>query len=105
MFSFGNYLKIIREKGMSQKEIDELINDAEDSAQDILLNTKRKKSERNTARDVLRWIRSVKDSFERKGSIHPNAVNALKRITTGVHSGRYGFMNPPDGKVPAKYSR
>jgi len=105
MDTLMKYLKIIRERGLSQNEIESLINDAEDSAQDILVDRKRKESDRNTARDVIRWIRRVRDSFNRKGSIHPNAVNALRRVVTGVKSGRYGFMSPPDGRVPDQYSK
>ena len=55
ILSFKNYVdskvdeeKIIKEKGMSQSEIDSLIDSAEDVAQDILLDDKRKKEERET---------------------------------------------------------
>ena len=44
-------------------------------------------------------------TFEKDGSIHPNAVNALMRVVTGVHSGRYGWMNKNNPKVPQNYAR
>ena len=52
--SFKNYVdskideeKIIKERGMSQNEIDSLIDSAEDVVQDILLDDKRKKGHDN----------------------------------------------------------
>ena len=47
----------------------------------------------------------MKKTFEKDGSIHPNAVNALMRVVTGVHSGRYGWMNKNNPKVPQNYAR
>ena len=112
ILSFKNYVsskfgedKIIKEKGMSQNEIEELINSAEEIAQDIQQDPKRKKEERETAKDTIRWIRDVRQTFEKNGSIHPNTLNSLSRITTGVNSGRFGFMNKTSPKVPADYSR
>ena len=66
-----------------------------------------KKSDKHktTASSVLKTIRGIKKTFEKDGSIHPNAVNALMRVVTGVHSGRYGYMNKNNPKVPQNYAR
>jgi len=50
-------------------------------------------------------VRAIKKTFEKDGSIHPNAVNSLMRVVTGVHSGRYGWMNKNNPKVPQNYAR
>jgi len=47
----------------------------------------------------------MKKTFEKDGSIHPNAVNACMRVVAGVHSGRYGWMNKNSPKVPQNYAR
>ena len=53
----------------------------------------------------LSKVRSMKKTFGKDGSIHPNAVNALMRVVTGVNSGRYGWMNKNNPKVPKNYAR
>ena len=110
ILSFKNYVsskfgedKIIKEKGMSQNEIEELINSAEEIAQDIQLDPKRKKEERETAKDTIRWIRDVRQTFEKNGSIHPNTVNGLMRVTA-MHQGKYGYINPDNPKIPSNYA-
>ena len=66
---------------------------------------KRNKEDVSTAKSVLNWLQGVRATFEKDGSIHPNAVNALMRVVTGVHSGRYGWMNKNNPKVPQNYAR
>ena len=111
ILSFKNYVdskideeKIIKERGMSQNEIDSLIDSAEDVAQDILLDDKRKKEERETAKETLRWIRDVRKTFEKDSSLHPNAVNGLMRVTA-MKQGKYGFMNRDNPKIPSNYEK
>jgi hypothetical protein len=111
ILSFKNYVdskideeKIIKERGMSQNEIDSLIDSAEDVAQDILLDDKRKKEERETAKETLRWIRDVRKTFEKDNSLHPNAVNGLMRVTA-MKQGKYGFMNRDNPKIPSNYEK
>lgn len=94
----------INEKGMSNDEIDELINKAEDVAQDILQDKKRKKDERDDAKEVIKWISGVRKTFNEKGSVHPNTVNSLMRITA-MHQGRYGYINPDNPKIPDDYAK
>ena len=94
----------INEKGMSNDEIDELINKAKDVAQDILQDKKRKKDERDDAKEVLRWISGVRKTFDKKSSLHPNTVNSLMRVTA-MHQGRYGFINTDNPKIPDDYAK
>ena len=94
---------LLYEKSLSGAEIEDLISTARESAHKIKNDRKRPEAERNDAEDVLDFIKDIKDVWDRKNNLHPNQVNALMRIVTGVNSGRYGFMNPPDGKVPSNY--
>ena len=94
---------LLYEKSLSGAEIEDLISTARKSAQKIKNDRKRPEAERNDAEDVLDFIKDIKDVWDRKNNLHPNQVNALMRIVAGVNSGRYGFMNPPDGKVPSNY--
>ena len=93
------------EKGMSQSEVAELIDDAISVATKVKNDPKKSDKHKRTASSVLSKVRAIKKSFEKDGSIHPNAVNSLMRIVAGVHSGRYGYMNPPNPKVPQNYAR
>ena len=94
---------LLYEKSLSGAEIEDLISSARKAAQKIKNDRKRPEAERNDAEDVLDFIKDIKDVWDRKNNLHPNQVNSLMRIVTGVNSGRYGFMNPPDGKVPSNY--
>ena len=94
---------LLYEKSLSGAEIEDLISTARKPAQKIKNDRKRPEAERNDAEDVLDFIKDIKDVWDRKNNLHPNQLNALMRIVTGVNSGRYGFMNPPDGKVPSNY--
>ena len=94
---------LLYEKSLSGAEIEDLISSARKAAQKIKNDRKRPEAERNDAEDVLDFIKDIKDVWDRNNKLHPNQENALMRIVTGVNSGRYGFMNPPDGKVPSNY--
>ena len=94
---------LLYEKSLSGAEIEDLISSARKAAQKIKNDRKRPEAERNDAEDVLDFIKDLEDVWDRKNNLHPNQVNALMRIVAGVNSGRYGFMNPPDGKVPSNY--
>ena len=103
MISQHQYFSIIKEKGMSKDEVEELIDDAEEVARKIATDSKR--DEEEIAKEVIQFVKDVRKTFIKNGSIHPNTLNALSRITTGVNSGRFGFMNKTSPKVPADYSR
>ena len=94
---------LLYEKSLSGAEIEDLISSARKAAQKIKNDRKRPEAERNDAEDVLDFIKDIKDVWDRKNNLHPNQVNALMRIVAGGNRGRYGFMNPPDGKVPSNY--
>ena len=93
------------EKNMSKDEVAELIDDAISAATKVKNDPKKSDKHKKTASSVLSKVRSMKKTFEKDGSIHPNAVNALMRVVTGVHSGRYGYMNKNNPKVPQNYAR
>ena len=93
------------EKNMSKDEVAELIDDAISAATKVKNDPKKSDKHKRTATSVLSKVRSMKKTFEKDGSIHPNAVNALMRVVTGVHSGRYGYMNKNNPKVPQNYAR
>ena len=96
---------VLREKNMSKDEVEELIDDAISVATKVKNDPKKSDKHKKTASSVLSMVRSMKKTFEKDGSIHPNAVNALMRVVTGVHSGRYGYMNKNNPKVPQNYAR
>jgi hypothetical protein len=96
---------LFTEKNMSKDEVAELIDDAISAATKVKNDPKKSDKHKTTASSVLSKVRSMKKTFEKDGSIHPNAVNALMRIVSGVHSGRYGYMNKNNPKVPQNYAR
>ena len=93
------------EKNMSKDEVAELIDGAISVATKVKNDSKKSDKHKKTASSVLSTVRSIKKTFQKDGSIHPNAVNALMRVVTGVHSGRYGWMNKNNPKVPQNYAR
>ena len=96
---------LLAEKNMSKDEVEELIDDAISAATQVKNDPKKSEKHKKTASSVLSKVRSMKKTFEKDGSIHPNAVNALMRVVTGVNSGRYGWMNKNNPKVPQNYAR
>ena len=90
---------------MSKDEVEELIDDAEEVAMKIFKDKKRDDEEIETAKEVIDFVRNVRKTFNKNGSIHLNTLNSLSRIMTGVNSGRYGYMNKTSPKVPADYSK
>ena len=96
---------LLAEKNMSKDEVAELIDDAISAATKVKNDPKKSEKHKKTASSVLSKVRSMKKTFEKDGSIHPNAVNSLMRVVTGVHSGRYGWMNKNNPKVPQNYAR
>ena len=96
---------LLAEKNISKDEVAELIDDAISAATKVKNDPKKSDKHKKTASSVLSKVRAMKKTFEKDGSIHPNAVNALMRVVTGVHSGRYGWMNKNNPKVPQNYAR
>ena len=96
---------VLTEKNMSKDEVAELIDDAISAATKVKNDPKKSDKHKRTASSVLSKVRAIKKTFEKDGSIHPNAVNSLMRVVAGVHSGRYGYMNKNNPKVPQNYAR
>ena len=96
---------LFTEKNMLKDEVADLIDDAISAATKVKNDPKKSDKHKKTASSVLSKVRAIKKTFEKDGSIHPNAVNALMRVVAGVHSGRYGYMNKNNPKVPQNYAR
>ena len=100
----------LNEKSLSNSEIDNLISRASDAVSDVLSDKNKKAEDKNRAKKVKKWISDVNMTFVKDKRLHPNTVNGLMRIVTGVGSGRFGYANSNyastnDGKVPADYRR
>jgi hypothetical protein len=96
---------VLKEKNMKKDEVAQLIDDTISAVIKVKNDPKKSDKHKTTASSVLSKVRSIKKTFQKDGSIHPNAVNALMRIVAGVHSGRYGYMNKNNPKVPQNYAR
>ncbi len=88
---------------MSKDEVEELIDDAEEVARKITTDSKRDEEEIETAKEVIQFVKDVRKTFVKNGSIHPNAVNGLMRVTA-MHQGKYGYMNRDNPKIPSNYA-
>ena len=77
----------VQEKSMSDAEIEDLLDKGKEVATSISKDTKKSEEERNTARDVLDWIRDVQKTWNKDNSLHPNAVTKLMKITA-IRQGR-----------------
>ena len=86
------YAVQLTEKNMSKDEVEELIDDAISAATKVKNDTKKNDRHKRTASSVLSKVSAIKKTFEKDGSIQPNAVNCLMRIVAVVHSGRYGWI-------------
>ena len=114
MTSYTNLLSrptsTIGERYFSKSEITKLINHTENAVRKVLRNPKRSSEDKSDAKSVLSWIQDVKGTWEDEGSLHPNVVTKLMKTSSGIGSGRFGFMSKgfhksPDGKVPSNFAR
>jgi hypothetical protein len=96
---------LFTEKNLSKDEVADLIDSAISAATKVKNDPKKSDKHKKTASSVLSKVRPMKKTFEKDGSIHPNAVNSLMRVVTGVHSGRYGKKKKNNPKVPQNYAR
>ena len=71
----------IREKSLTPDEIVDLMDKGEEVANAISKDSKKDQEERETARDVLSWIKDVRATWKKDNSLHPNAVTKLMKIT------------------------
>ena len=64
----------VQEKSLSDAEIEDLLDMGKEVATAISKDTKKSDEERETARDVMSWIREVRKTWNKDNSLHPNAV-------------------------------
>ena len=88
-FLSGNRPKV-QEKSMSDAEIEDLLDKGKEVATSISKDTKKSEEERNTAKDVLGWIKDVRKTWNKDNSLHPNAVTKLMKITA-IRQGKWGW--------------
>ena len=93
----------VQEKSLSDTEIEDLLDKGKEVATSISKDTKKSEEERNTAKDVLGWIRDVRKTWNKDNSLHPNAVTKLMKITA-IRQGRWGYINNR-GKIPSDFRR
>ena len=87
----------VQEKSMSDAEIEDLLDKGKEVATSISKDTKKSEEERNTAKDVLGWIKDLRKTWNKNNSLHPNAVIKLMKITA-IRQGRWGW-SVPGGKI------
>ena len=93
----------IREKSLTPDEIVDLMDKGEEVADAISKDSKKDPDERETARDVLDWIRDVRATWKKDNSLHPNVVTKLMK-NTAIRQGRWGW-SVPGGKVPSDFRK
>ncbi len=93
----------VQEKSLSDAEIEDLLDKGKEVATSISKDTKKSEEERNTAKDVLSWIRDVRKTWNKDNSLHPNAVTKLMKITA-IRQGKWGYINNR-GKIPSDFRR
>ena len=92
----------IHEKSLTPDEIEDLMDKGEEVSDAIANDSKKDPDERETAKDVLGWIRDVRATWEKEKSLHPNAVTKLMKITA-IRQGKWGW-SVPGGRVPRDFS-
>ena len=93
----------VQEKSLSDSEIEDLLDMGKEVATAISKNTKKSEEERNTAKDVLGWIRDVRKTWNKDNSLHPNVVMKLMKVTA-IRQGKWGYINNR-GKIPSDFRR
>ena len=83
----------VQEKSLSDAEIEDLLDKGKEVATSISKDTKKSEEERNTAKDVLGWIKDVRKTWNKDNSLHPNAVTKLMKITA-IRQGKWGWSVP-----------
>ena len=88
---------------MSDAEIEDLLDKGKEVATSISKDTKKSEEERNTAKDVLSWIRDVRKTWNKDNSLHPSVIVKLMKVTA-IRQGRWGYINNR-GKIPSDFRR
>ena len=102
-FLFRSNSPFIREKSLTPDEIVDLMDKGEEVANAISKDSKKDQEERETARDVLSWIKDVRATWKKDNSLHPNVVTKLMKVTA-IRQGRWGW-SVPGGKVPRDFNK
>ena len=93
----------VQEKSLSDAEIEDLLDMGKEVATAISKDTKKSDEERETARDVMSWIREVRKTWIKDNSLYPNAITKLMKITA-IRQGKWGW-SVPGGKVPSNFRK
>ncbi len=99
-FLSGNRPPVL-EKSLSDAQIEDLLDKGKEVATSISKDSKKSDEERETARDVLSWIKDVRKTWNKDNSLHPNAVTKLMKITA-IRQGKWGW-SVPGGKAPKDF--
>ena len=67
----------LKEKSLKDSEIVDLIDKTEVAVEKILKDRKRDEEDRETAKEVRKWIRDVRKTWEKDKSLHTNIVTKL----------------------------
>jgi len=102
---FSQFINDLTEKSLSNDDLQDLINRARSSAEDVVDDDEKTGEEKGRAKEVMKWVDDVEKTFKDENKLHPNSVNGLMRVVAGVGSGRYGRSKRPDGRVPANFRR
>ena len=70
----------VQEKSLSDAEIEDLLDKGKEVTAAIARDSKKSEEDRNTAKDVLGWIKDVRKTWNKDNSLHPNAVTKLMKI-------------------------
>ena len=66
---------------MIDAKIEDLLDKGKEVATSISKDTKKSDEERNTAKDVLGWIKDVRKTWNKDNSLHPSVIVKIMKIT------------------------
>jgi glutamyl/glutaminyl-tRNA synthetase len=93
----------IPEKSLTPNEIEDLMDKGEEVADAISKDSEKTPEERETAKDVLDWIKDVRTTWEKEKSLHPSVVVKIMKVCA-IRQGKWGW-SVPGGKVPKDFRR
>ena len=71
---FSEFMATLTEKGLSNKELEDLIVRARRAAQGVVDDDEKSSEEKSRAEKVIDWIADVEQTLSDDGKLHPNAV-------------------------------
>ena len=93
----------LHEKSLSDVEIEDLLNKGKEVPTSISKDTKKSDEERNTAKDVLGWIKDMRKTWNKDNSLHPSVIVKIMKITA-IRQGKWGYINNR-GKIPSDFRK